>query len=267
MSNFIPGIGKKARYRKYRASSYEVRKSNSSQPLSIWGDVRQFMAGIRHKPNETEIQATILSWIVAYSTVDTNIEEAVRTIAGMPSTEFDVLRKAMTESGAVSTLCQRFSRCFTSSPGLHVTAANVNQAEAYLYALLPVAGIDPNSLPDADKHPNPFLELWKQEGPFHRWEHLHLCLQSLAFCIRAEILLAAGEDDHSESWRQANRNLASMCQNGLGVNVRMKMLKAAIRCIRTGKKYLQSTSMLVLSSLIKIGKSLHDVRWCITNNQ
>jgi hypothetical protein len=88
MSDFIPGIAEKAPYRKYRASSYEAHNSNFSQPLSMWSAFQQFVSSIHHNPELTELEASILSWIIANSTVDKNIEEAIKAIASMPSTHF-----------------------------------------------------------------------------------------------------------------------------------------------------------------------------------
>jgi hypothetical protein len=237
MSDFIPGIAEKARYRKYRASSYEVHS-------------------ILDKPKQTELEATILSWIIANSTVEENIEEAVKAIAGMPSTHFDVLQKAMAECRAVSALCKRFTRLFTFSPGLPVTAADANQAAAYLYALHAVVGIDRDSLPHEDGRHNPCFELWQPAGPLHRWDNLEPCLQALAFCIRSEILLAADNDDHDENWEETKRNLKSMCQTGSNQNLQKILMDVAIRSVASKRKHLQRIGTIVFSSVVKIGKSM-----------
>jgi Family of unknown function (DUF6535) len=182
MSDFIPGIAGNARYKQDRTSSYRIGVSFSSQPLSFWDT----LADLRRKPEQPELEVTILSWIIANSTVDDTVEEAVRVVAGMPSRQLDKWGDAMAKSGAVSVLCERFTRCFKISPGLHVTADHVNQVEAYLYALRSVAKKDPKSC----------LELLGMGKLLHRWDNLQPCLRSLAFCVRTETLLALNEDDH-----------------------------------------------------------------------
>ena len=238
VSAFLPGIAKNAMYRKDRASSYKVHISNSSKLLSMWS-----------KPDPAELEAAILSWIIINSTVEKNIEEAVKTIAGMPSKHFGVLQKVMAEWGTITILCERFSRLFTFSPGLPVTATDANLAAAYLYALHAVS-IDPKSL-------LPCLELLKDGKPLHRWDNLEPCLQLLAFCTRSEILLVAGKDDYNESWEETKRNLWSMNQAGSPRNVQRMLMGAAIRSVVASEsKTLQKIGTIVLSSIVKTGKSL-----------
>ena len=239
LSDFLPGIAKKAMYRKNRASSYKAHISNSSMLLSMW-----------NKPDPAELEAAILSWIIINSTVEKNIEEAVKAIAGMPSKHFGVLQKAMAEWGAATILCERFSRLFTFSPGHPVTATDANLAAAYLYALHAV-GIDPVSLPPC------LEELLKDGKPLHRWDNLEPCLQLLAFCTRSEILLAAGKDDYNESWEETKRNLRHMNQTGSPRNVQRMLMSAAIRSVVASEsKTLQKIGTIVLSSIVKTGKSL-----------
>jgi Family of unknown function (DUF6535) len=239
MSDFIPGMVGNARYKKDRAFSYWVGKSNASHPWSFW----DALANLRHKPDQKELEVTILSWIIANSTVEANIEEAVRAIAGIPSTHLDALRDAMAMSGAVRVLCGRFSQCFKLSPGLTMTGEDVNLVEAYLYALLPVT----------DKEP--CLKLLGPGGPLHCWDSLQPSLQSLAFCVRSEILLGAGKDDHVEDWEQTKRSLRTMCQAGSPANLVKKLMDTATRSIERGGNRLQRTGTIVLSLLVKIGKS------------
>jgi Family of unknown function (DUF6535) len=239
MSDFIPGMARIARYKQDRTSSYKIGMSESRQPLSFWGS----LADLRRKPEETELKVIILSWVVENSTVDDNIEEAVKAIAGIPLAQFDALRDAMGRSGAVSVLCDRISRCLKFSPGLTMTAATINQVEAYLYALFPI--VDQDSC----------LKLLGPGGPLHRWDNLPPCLQSLAFCVRTEILLAAKTDDDQEDWKQTKRRLKSMCQSGSPPNVQKMLMDAAIRSVERGGDRLQRTGAVLLSLLVKVGKS------------
>jgi hypothetical protein len=56
----------------------------------MWSAFQQLVSSIHHKPESTELEATILSWIIANSTMDKNIEEAIKAIAGMLSTHFSL---------------------------------------------------------------------------------------------------------------------------------------------------------------------------------
>jgi Family of unknown function (DUF6535) len=239
MSDFIPGMARIARYKQDRTSSYRTRMSESSQPSSLRG----FLKDLRHKPGQTELEVTILSWIMKNSTIDDNIEEAIKAISGIPSTHFNALRDAMSKSGAVSVLCDRISRCLKFSPGLTMTAATINQVEACLYALFPI--VDQDSC----------LKLLGPGGPLHRWDNLPPCLQSLAFCVRTEILLAAGKDDDQEDWKQTKRGLKFMCRTGSPPNVQKMLMDVAIQCIERGGHHLQRTGAVLLSLLVKVGKS------------
>jgi Family of unknown function (DUF6535) len=239
LSDFIPGMARNARYKQDRASSYRIGKSKSSQRLSVRGA----LADLLHKPEQTQLEVTILSWVIKNSTVDDNIEEAVKAVAGMPSIHYNALRDAMTQCGAVSVLCDRICRSFKFSPGLAMTAANVNQVEAYLYALLPVA--------DQDS----CLELLRPEGPLHRWGNLPPCLQSLAFCVRTEILLAMNRDDDQEDWEQTKRRLRSMCQAGSSPNMQRLLMHVATRSLERGGHRLQRMGAILLCLLVKVGKS------------
>jgi hypothetical protein len=246
MSDFIPGVAGKARYKKDRASSYDVGTASSSQAWSFRNAIPQFAAEVCRKPEQTELEMDILSWIIVNSTVERNIEEAVRVIAGLPSTHIDPLRAAMAKSGAVSVLCSRFSRCFTFSPDLPVTASDVNQAEAYMYALILVAVEDSTSC----------LTLLRPGAPLRRWDNLQPCLQSVALCLRMEILLAAGQDDHREGWEQMMRNLEKMCRTGSSADVQKKLMDASINSVGRGGDRLQQIGAVVFSSVVKIGKSV-----------
>jgi hypothetical protein len=246
MSDFIPGVIGRARYKKDRASSYDLGTANSSQSLSFWNAILQFAAEVCQKPEQEEVEMNILSWIIVNSTLEKNIEEAVRVVAGLPPMHIDVLRDAMAKSGAISVLCGRILRCFTFPPGLPVTAADVNQAEAYMYALLLVASVDARSC----------MTLLQPGRPLHRWDNLQPCLQSLAFCLRMEILQAAGEDEHNEGWEQMIRNLDAMCQIGSTAHMQRKLIDAGFNGLGSRGDHLQKTGVIVLSLIVKKGKSV-----------
>jgi hypothetical protein len=236
----------KARYKKDRASSYDAGTASCAQDVSFWNAIPQFAVDVCHKPEQKELEMNILSWVIVHSTVEKNIEEAVRVIAGLPSMHIDALRDVMAKSGAVSVLCERFLRCFTFSPGLPVAAADVDQAEAYMYALLLVATVDPVRC----------LTLLQPGAPLHRWDNLQPCLQSLAFCLRMEILLAVGQDDHKEGWEQTMRNLDTMCRTGSTMDLQRKLMDASIKGLGRGGDHLQKTGAVVFSLVVKIGKSV-----------
>jgi hypothetical protein len=255
MSDFIPGVTAKAQYRSDHTSSYGTQRAMSGQSWSLWDAFWQFIAEVHHKPKPEELETSILAWIIGNSAVETTIEEAVRVVAGMPPMYVDEFRKSIGNSGAFPVFCQRFSRCFKSTPGFPLVAENVDLTEAYLYTLLSIVRVDPNMS----------LTLWQPGGPLHRWDELQPCLHSLAFCVRTEILLAAGYDDHREGWEQTKQNLASMAQTGSPPDVQKMLMKVAIQCVGTEKHCLQSTGTLLLNSLVKIGVSIQDFGEFVAN--
>jgi hypothetical protein len=243
MSDFIPRVTAQALYKNDRTSSYSGQKTSSGQSWSLWNGFWQFIEEVHYKPEQKELEASILAWIIGNSTVEKTIEEAVKVVAGMPSIHMEEFQKAMSNSGAFPVFCERFLHCFKSTPGFPLVAENVDLTEAYLYALLSIVRVDPNMS----------LTLWQPGGPLYRWDELQPCLHSLAFCVRTEILLAAGCDDYKEGWEQTKQNLVSMAQTGLAPDVQKKLMNVVIQSVGSGKQCLQRTGTLLLTSLVKIG--------------
>ena len=97
LSTFIPGTDKKARYKRYVRSSYT--QPNSSSGLII--------SDIRHKPEEDDAEVMILAWIIANSTREDVINEAVKAIAGLDPDRSMDLHLAIRQYGDIPSLCGR----------------------------------------------------------------------------------------------------------------------------------------------------------------
>jgi hypothetical protein len=84
---------------------------------------------------------------------------------------------------------------------------------------------------------------------------LQPCFQALAFCVQTEILLAAEQDNCLEDWERTKRSLKSMCRTGSPPNLMKKLMDAAIRSLEKGGDRLERGGAILISSLVKIGKS------------
>jgi len=107
LSRFIPGTDKMARYKRYVRSSYT--QPNSSSGLMI--------SDIRHKPKEDDAELMILAWIIANSTREDVMVEAVKAIAALDPAQSMGLHLAMREYGAIPNLCGRLIKLCNLLPG------------------------------------------------------------------------------------------------------------------------------------------------------
>ena len=95
LSTFIPGTDGMARYKRYVRSSYT--QPNSSSGLMI--------SDFSHKPEKDDVELMILAWIIANSSREDVINEAVKAIAGLDPDRSMDLHLAMREYGAITDLC------------------------------------------------------------------------------------------------------------------------------------------------------------------
>jgi len=107
LSTFIPGMDKMARYKRYVRCSYT--QPNSSSGLMI--------SDIRRKPEKDDAELMILAWIIANSTREDVMDEAVKAIAGLDPNRSKDLRLAMREYGAIPDLCGRLIKLCDLLPG------------------------------------------------------------------------------------------------------------------------------------------------------
>jgi hypothetical protein len=107
LSTFIPGTDEMARYKRYVRSSY-------TQPNSLFGLT---ISDIRHKPEEDDAELMILAWIIANSTRDDVMNEAIKAIAGLDPDRSMDLRLAMQEYGAFPNLCRQLITLCDFLPG------------------------------------------------------------------------------------------------------------------------------------------------------
>jgi len=107
LSTFIPGMDEMARYKRYDRSSYT--QLNSSSDLMI--------SDLRYRPEEDEAELMILAWIIANSTREDVMNEAVKTIAGLDSDRSMELHLALRKYGAIPNLCVRLVSLCDFLPG------------------------------------------------------------------------------------------------------------------------------------------------------
>jgi len=107
LSAFIPGMNEIARYKRYVRSSYTHLNSPSGLMIS----------DIRHKPEADEAEVMILAWIIANSTCDDVISEAVKAIAGLPPDRSMDLHLAIRQYSDITRLCWRLITLCDFLPG------------------------------------------------------------------------------------------------------------------------------------------------------
>ena len=107
LSRFIPSTDKKARYKRYVRSSYTQPKSSSGLTIS----------NLRHKPEKDDAEVMILAWIIANSTREDVMNEAVKAIAGLDPDRSMDLHLAMRQYGAIPHLCGILMKLCDFPPG------------------------------------------------------------------------------------------------------------------------------------------------------
>ena len=253
ISDFIPGVAGKGLY---KGSATEQRPpAPPSKPIfetfsAGWKAIVDFLRQAHRKPEQPELEADMLAWVLTKSTKDDSIEEAVRAIAGAKSTIF--LRDSLHRDGVSAVFCQRFSRCFKRVPGLGVSVDDVSGAEAYIYAMLQL--VQPFHQSEDPIHLSPLLSLLMLGQPLHRWDNFKPCLQALVCALRIGILLGNGNDDDTDQWEQTKRSLAKMAGMGSMPYVRRLLVMAAVQGLLSGGTNLRRQCGLILSKQLQIGE-------------
>jgi hypothetical protein len=97
LSTFIPGADHLGRYQRFPRSSYTQLDSSSGLMISDF----------RHKPTTDDVELMILAWIIANSTREDVINEAVKAIAGLDPDRSLELHLALREYRAIPHLFGR----------------------------------------------------------------------------------------------------------------------------------------------------------------
>ena len=114
LSTFIPGMDNVARYKRYVRSSYTQLSSSSSLATSM---ASKMISDFSHKPWENDAELMILAWIIANSTREDVLDEAIKAIAGLEPDRSMNLHLAMREYGAFNRLCERLRTLSKFLPG------------------------------------------------------------------------------------------------------------------------------------------------------
>ena len=254
ISDFIPGVAGKGLY-KDSAATEQRPAGPPSKPIfetfsAGWRAIVDFLRQAHRKPEQAELEADMLAWVVTKSTNDDTIEEAVRAIAGAePSI---LLRDSLHRSGVSAVFCQRFSQCFKRVPGLGISVADVSRAEAYIYAMLQL--VQPFHQSEDPIQLSPLLSLLTLGQPLHRWDDFKPCLQALVCALRIGILLGKGEDDNTDQWERTKKSLTEMAGMGSMPYVRRLLVTAAVQGLLLGGTNLRRQCGLILSKQFQIGE-------------
>jgi Family of unknown function (DUF6535) len=246
VSDLFPTVGQNGRHR-------EGDDRPQQRPdKTLWQRVVQFTDEVKRGPEINRAKAEILAWIVAKSTNEDTIKEAVKAIAGIPEDSRAELFDAFQAYGAMDNLCQRFLGCFQSTPGLPFQVMNISQTEAYLLALLQFAMYSVSL--ESRGSDEPLLSLLETRQPLHRWDNFDPCLQALAFSLQVYIRVNCDKDGPHHFRGETQENLGLLVTAGATPYVRRIMVNAAIQGLILGNVFLQQTCILVLSGQIKMGK-------------
>jgi hypothetical protein len=202
-----------------------------------------FLEKVCRKPEQVEIEADILAWMLINSTSEKAIEEAVRAVAGANPTQY--LRDALHHCGASEVMCERFIRYVETTPKLPIGADEGLCVEAYLYALLRI--VEPCGEIGATAR-----SLLNPGQVLHRWDTFVDYLQPLACALRVRLLLAADIDDHTEQWDQTQQNLIEMAEMGLVPDIQRVLVRASLDGLRRGGIRLQQACAIILSKKFQI---------------
>jgi hypothetical protein len=233
MSDFIPGI---ARY---------SDKTTQSKPLSR--QFTEFLRDAHRKPDQPEIEADILGWLLTNSTANEALEEAVNAVAGASANHH--IADALVKYGASSVLIERFTRCLKIDPGLPmIVVVDEIRAEACLHAMLKIVASS-----GGQTGQNKDMENSIQQGkPLYRWEDYTDYLQPLAFPVRMKILLATGRDEDSIERERSKSKLLTMARMGMTPYVRQVLLNATVDGWLKGKTKIHRMSGRVLGKLLQV---------------
>jgi Family of unknown function (DUF6535) len=243
MSDFIPGIARKSRYSD--KINVPIRKRFSQQ----WKGFTEFLKEAHRKPEQLEIEADILGWLLTKSTTEEALEEAVKAVAGANSNAY--IPDALDKYGASSVLSERLARCLKITSGLPITVVDEIRAEAYLHALLRIA----ESSSRADK--NRILLIGNSvqlRKPLYRWEDYTDYLQPIAFAVRTKIMVATGSEDSIQRERSES-DLVKMAGMGMTPYVRWVLLNATVEGLLEGKTEVRKMSGQVLGKLLQTRES------------
>jgi len=114
LSTFIPGTDVMARYKRYIRSSYTQLRSSSGLATSM---ASKMPSDFSHKPKKDNAELMILARIIANSTREDVLDEAVKGIAGLEPNRSMDLHLAMREYGAFNRLCTRLITLSNSLSG------------------------------------------------------------------------------------------------------------------------------------------------------
>ena len=231
MSEFIPGIAMDSRYSDKKDLS--IRKPLSQQ----WKGFTEFLREAHRKPEQLEIEADILGWLLTNSTTEQGIEEAVKAVAGAISNGY--IPDALDKYGASSVLSERLTRCLKIIPGLPITVVDEIRAEAYLHAMLRMV----ESSSRTDRNRILVIENPVRSGkPLYRWEDYTDYLQPIAFAIRTKIMLATGSDEDSIQRERSKSDLVKMAGMGMTPYFRWVLLNATVEGLLEGKTEVRKMS-------------------------
>ncbi|KAF7336245.1 hypothetical protein MVEN_02172400 [Mycena venus] len=260
MSEFIPGVATHRQYADSVSADNQRPEPHlrSHRAYLQWRKIIEFLREARRKPGQLEIEADILAWMLTRSTDENAIEEAVRAIAGANPTVY--LRDTLDQSGASKILCERFIQYVRNAPGQAMNSQEVLRAEAYLYAILrlvePAGEMGPNIIGKPEKIKLEWQVLLQLGQPLHRWDQFVDYLQPLAFALRTRLLLATGDDDHTEQWEKTRRNLITMAERGCMPEVRRVLVGATIEgLLHVRGIQMRKTCAILLCKLLQIGES------------
>lgn len=268
VSNFLVGGTEQGRYRddtvpcvepKKRLDSWAKILSSTLEVITEFLDaisrtpkvVKAFLEEAHRKPEQLEVQAQILSWVITNSTRETTIEEAIRAVGGSKPTK--ELQAELSRGGAHEYLRQRLQDCVRLTPGLPMIVDGTPRLESLLYALLRVE--QPLFINEQGAHTSTFNSLVKSGQPLHRWDNFEPYLQGLAFSLRVHILVNHDEDDHDTNWAQTTENLERMVETGAPQYIQSILFLATIRGLIRGKTVLRRTCVLVLSKQVFTGEN------------
>jgi hypothetical protein len=241
MSDFIPGIAMNSRYPDKKNLS--VRKPLSQQ----WTGFTDFLREAHHRPEQLEIEAQILGWLLTNSTTEEGIEEAVKAVAGAISNGY--IPDALDKYDASSVLSERLTRCLKIIPGLPITVVDEIRAEAYLCAILRMV----ESSGPADQIKVLLMENSGEGGKaLCQWEDYTDHLQPLAFAVRMKIMLATGSDEDSSQRQRSESDLLRMAGMGMTPYVRWVLLNVTDEGFLEGKTEVREMSKQILSKLLQI---------------
>lgn len=151
---------------------------------------------LRRGPPKNNLNVDVLTWLLSSSADHTIIDEAVRAVAGLPSSSY--LQEALYDSHGYMVLAQGLFDHVKRSPG-SVKIDDERLVGAHLHALLHAVQ---HTKPDQsfDK----LASLVQPGGPLHRWEDLRPGLRIIAYCVQSfiknlcNISDGPGEDYHAE---------------------------------------------------------------------